>query len=173
MKILELNNDRVTISAEALGLTFFKTIWSRDKSKNKEKAYNEIAYVFYYCDFNSPFFIYPPDERHKQIVEFVIGDKNFKVDKEVQEAIEGYTTLNTTPSMRMLQAVQIAIDKMENYFKTVDYEEDDIETVGKMIEKLPKMMESVNQATEICKKEISTGTRVRGNASVGLFEDKD
>lgn len=173
MKILELHNDRVTISAEALGLVFFKTLWSRDKSKNKEKAYNDIAYVFYFCDFNSPFFIYPPDERTKQIKEYVLGDKNFKVDKEIEDAIEGYSNLNTTPSMRMLESVQIAISKMEGYFKDVDYTEVDIDKVGKFIERLPKLMESVNQAAEICKKEVSTGTRVRGNASVGLFEDKD
>jgi len=173
MKILELHNDRVTISAEALGLTFFKTLWSRDKSKNKEKAYNDIAYVFYYCDFNSPFFIYPPDERSSQIKEYILGDKSFKVDKEIEVAIEGYTTLNTTPSMRMLESVQIAIAKMEGYFKAVDYETVDIDKVGKFIERLPKLMESVNQASEICKKEISNGTRVRGNASVGLFEDKE
>lgn len=173
MKILELHNDRVSISAEALGLTFFKTLWARDKSKNKEKAYNDIAYVFYYCDFNSPFFIYPPEERSSQIKEYILGDKNFKIDKEIEVAIEGYTTLNTTPSMRMLESVQIAIAKMEGYFKAVDYETVDIDKVGKFIERLPKLMESVNQASEVCKKEIANGTRVRGNATVGQFEDRE
>lgn len=173
MKILELNNDRVTISAEALGLTFFKTLWSRDKSKNKEKAYNDIAYVFYYCDFNSPFSALPPDDRAKTIKQFVIGDTKFVVDKEIELAIEGYKELNTTPAMKMLEAVQIAISKMENYFRTVDYAEEDIDKVGKFIERLPKLIESVNQASEICKKEQIGSTKVRGNMKTSLFEDKD
>ncbi len=171
MKILELNNDRVSISAEALGLLFFKDLWSRDKSKNKEKAYNDIAYVFYYSDFNSPLYQYPPDERDKMIREYIVTDKSFKVDELVQKAIKGYEAINTTPSMRMLESVQIAISKMENYFKNVNYEEVDIDKVGKFIERLPKLIESVNQASEICRKESITSTKVRGNASVGLFEN--
>lgn len=173
MKILELNNDRVIISAEALGLTFFKTLWSRDKTKNKEKAYNDIAYVFYYADFNSPFFQYPPDERSKVIKQFVIGNEKFVVDKEIESAIESYKELNTTPSMRMLESVQIAISKMENYFRTVNYAEEDIDKVGKFIERLPKLVESVNQASEICRKEQVGSTKVRGNMKTSLFEDKD
>lgn len=173
MKILELNNDRVSISAEALGLSFFKTLWNRDKSKGKEKAYNDIAYVYYYCDFNSTFFAYPPDEREKLIKEYIIGDKNFTVDKEVQTAIKGYEELNTTPAMKMLESVTIAISKMDSYFRTVDYQEVDIDKVGKFIERLPKLTEALNQAKDICRKETVGSTRVRGNASVGLFEDKD
>lgn len=173
MKILELNNDRVTISSEALGLLFFKNLWNRDKGKNKEKAYNDIAYVFYYCDFNSPFFAYPPEERSKMIKQYIIGDDKFKIDKEIEIAIEEYTKLNTTPSMRMLESVNIAISKMDNYFRTVDYANEDIDKVGKFIERLPKLVESVNQAVAICRKETVGTTKVRGDMKTGLFEDKD
>ena len=48
MRILDIKNGKLEITPEALGLKYFKTLWDRDKSKDKTKAYNDILYVYYY-----------------------------------------------------------------------------------------------------------------------------
>ncbi len=171
MRVIELQDNIIKISPEALGLAFFKVLWSRDKSKNKEQAHKDISYVYYFSDFNSPFYIHPPDQREGLIKEFALDDKAFKVDKDIEAAIVAYETLNKTPSMRMLEATIIAINKMDTYLRKVDYDTDDIDKVAKFIERLPMLMNSVNTAMEICKKETVGNTKVRGNATVGMFED--
>ncbi len=172
MKILELKDNKIILSPEALGLTFFKALWSRDKSKDKTQAYKDISYVFYFTDFNSPFYSYSADQRDGLIKQYVVEDKDFKVDKEINEAIKCYGELNITPAMRMLSAAFIAIDKMEDYFKDVDYAEDDIDKVQKCIIAMPKLVTALNEANELCRKETTGTTKVRGNATVGMFEDK-
>lgn len=172
MRVIELQDNIIKISPEALGLAFFKVLWSRDKSKNKEQAYKDISYVYYFSDFNSPFYIHPPDQREGLIKQYVFNDLKFKVDKEIEEAIKAYEELNKTPSMRMLEATIIAIHKMEAYLRKVNYDEVDIDKIAKFIERLPMLQNSVNTAIEICKKEVVGNTKVRGNASVGMFEDK-
>lgn len=174
MRILDLDdNNKIIISPEALGLAFFKGLWSRDKSKDKEKAYMDISYVFYFSDFNSPFFNNPPDQRDGLIKKFVFKDDSYKADKEVLEAIKAYEEINKTPAMEMLEAVMIAIDKMKTYFKTVDYENDDPNKVSRLITDMPKMIAAVNEAKEACRKESLGSIKVRGSATVGLFENKE
>lgn len=171
MRIIELQDNIIKISPEAIGLAFFKILWSRDKSKDKSKAYKDISYVYYFSDFNSPFYIHPPDQREGLIKLYVFNDSTFKVDKEIEQAIVAYEELNKTPSMRMLEATIIAINKMDSYLRKVDYDNDDIDKVGKFIERLPMLMNSVNTAMEICKKETVGSTKVRGNATIGMFEE--
>jgi hypothetical protein len=174
MRILELEDNILKISPEALGLSFFNKLWSKDKSKDKSKAYKDICYVFYYTDFNSPFFKDPPDQREGLIKRYIIADEKFNVDNDIKEAIKGYEEVTKTPAMKMLESVTIAMDKMDNYFKTVKFEggDDEIDKVQKAIINMPKMIAAVNEAKEACRKETIGSTRVRGNATVGMFEDK-
>ncbi len=172
MKILELKDNKLQISPEALGLTFFKALWSRDKGKDKTQAYKDISYVFYFTDFNSPFYSYPPDQRDGLIKQYIIGDTTFKVDTLIKDAIKSYQELTLTPAMRMLQATMEAVNKMEIYFKTIDLEEESIKDVQDAIIKMPKLVAALNEAMDICKKETVGTSRVRGNATVGMFEDK-
>ena len=75
--------------------------------------------------------------------------------------------------MRMLDAINSAIFKMDAYFKDVDFSMDgtEIDKVQKAVMNMPKMMQSVNESKEICKKEQASSERVRGNAELNMFED--
>ncbi len=176
-KILDFKDNKVVITPEALSLIFFKKLWDNDKSKTKDKATKDIQYVFFYTDFNSPYYIYPENQREDYIKEYVVGS-DYKVSKDVEEAIIAYKELNTTPAMKQLEAAFSALNKSEQYLKSVDYTLMDSngrflydpEKVQKMIIAMPKLMEALNQAKDICMKELSTETKVRGGASISLFE---
>lgn len=171
-KLFDLVEDRVEIKPESLLIYPFSEIWKRDKSKDKSKAYKEITYIWFYIDFDSPFFEYTEEQRHQTICEDVLGEKNFKIDSLLKNGIESYKKFSITPSMRMLESQYNTIYKMEEYFKNVDFAEDDIDKVTKAIINVPKLMEALNQAKEICKKEQQSGERVIGNKTKGMFEDE-
>lgn len=169
-KIIDLIDDKVQISPECLVIEPFKTIWESDKSKTKEKATKAIEYIWFFSDFNSPFFQQNPTERHKLITEYIIKDKNYKVDDVLKKGIDVYNELNVTPSMRLFMAVQESIVKMEKFFKETDYNEDNIVKIQRAIMDMPKLQSAVQEALENCKKENSSNVRVRGGAEVGQFE---
>jgi hypothetical protein len=169
-KIIDLIDGNITIAPECLVIEPFMGIWKADKSKEKVKAMNIIKYVWFFTDFNSPYFQQAETERDRLIREYIIKDKDFKVDKTVQEAMRVYEDINTTPSMRLFKAVQESIVKMETFFKTTDYNEENVAKIQKAILDMPKMQESVQKALENCRKEQSSSVRVRGGASLGMFE---
>ncbi|MEK6881762.1 MAG: hypothetical protein AABY22_19245, partial [Nanoarchaeota archaeon] len=122
-------------------------------------------------NFNSPYFLHPEEFKRKSILENIIRDKDFKIDKELKEGQEKYKELHSTTSLKMLTASLSAINKMETYFNDVDYATQDIDKVAKAIERMPKLMSSINEAIDICKKEQSTGVKTRGDVKTGAYEE--
>ena len=172
IKIIDLKDSKIIIAPECLVIEPFKSIWEKDKSKDKTYAFNVIKYTWYYASFKSPFFQHGNADRHKLIMDHIIKDDKFKTSKELEECINIYEKIHTTPSMKLFKAVQESINKMEEFFKMAEYNEDSITKIQKAIIDMPKMQEAVQAALDNCNKESSSGNKVRGDAQLGMFEDK-
>lgn len=171
-KIIDLKDGKVIIAPECLVIEPFKSVWEKDKTKEKKDAYNTIQYVWFYSAFKSPFFAHSNEDRHKLITETILKDPKFKVTKELEACIEMFEKINTTPAMKLFRAAQESVVRMEKFFREVEYTEDNVAKIQKAIIDMPKMQEAVQKAFENCMKEQSTGDKVRGNATLGLFENQ-
>ena len=170
IKIIDLVDSKIVVAPECLVIEPFKSIWEKDKSKDKTQAFNMIKYTWYYASFKSPFFQHSNSDRSKLILSHIIKDDKFKVTKELEECIKMYEKINTTPAMKLFRAVQESINKMEEFFMTAEYNEDSITKIQKAIIDMPKMQEAIQSALNNCQKEQSSGDTVRGQATLGLFE---
>lgn len=172
IKIIDLVDNKIVIAPECLVIEPFKSIWDKDKSKDKSVAYNTIQYIWFYAAYKSPFYQHSNQDRHRLIVDNILKDSKFKVTSEIEQAIKVFEDIHTTPSMKLFRSVQESVNKMESYFKDAEYTEDTVDKIQKAIINMPKMQEAIQQALDNCKKEQSTGDKVRGNATVGLFENQ-
>jgi hypothetical protein len=170
IKIIDLIDSKIIVAPECLVIEPFKSIWEKDKSKDKTQAFNMIKYTWYYASFKSPFFQHSNTDRSKLILSHIIKDDKFKVTKELEECVKMYEKINTTPAMKLFRAVQESINKMEEFFMTAEYNEDSITKIQKAIIDMPKMQEAVQSALNNCQKEQASGDTVRGQATLGLFE---
>jgi len=172
IKIIDLKDSKIIIAPECLVIEPFKSIWEKDKSKDKTYAFNVIKYTWYFASFKSPFFQHGNVDRSKLILDHIIKDDKFKLTKELEECIAIYEKIHTTPSMKLFKAVQESINKMEEFFKTVEYNEDNIKKITDTIIAMPKVQESIQAALNNCQKEQSSGDTVRGNNTLGMFENQ-
>ena len=172
LKIIDLKDSKIIVAPECLVIEPFKSVWEKDKSKDKTYAFNVIKYTWYYASFKSPFFQHNDTDKHKLIVEHILKEPKFKMTQELLDCINMYDKIHTTPAMRLFRAVQESISKMEKFFETATYDEDSITKIQKAIIDMPKMQEAVQSALDNCNKEQSSGNKVRGDAQLGMFEDK-
>lgn len=172
IKIIDLKDSKIIVAPECLVIEPFKSVWEKDKSKDKTYAFNVIKYTWYFASFKSPFFQHGNADRSKLILDHIIRDDKFKVTSDVEECIKMYEKIYTTPSMKLFRAVQESIGKMEEFFKTAEYNEDSITKIQKAIIDMPKMQEAVQAALNNCQKEQSVGDKVRGDNVLGLFENQ-
>jgi hypothetical protein len=182
-KLFTLQDFKVIIEPQALLISPFSDIWNNDKSKDKSVAYEIITFIWFYADYESPYKDYKESERSKLIKEQVIKNLKFKEDDLLKRAIQAYKDFDTSASLQMLESAEGVVHKMKDYFDSVDFTKTqtsksgieeavfDIDKISKAITNMPKLIESLNQAKEICKKERTNSNRVRGGASVGLYEE--
>jgi len=171
IKIIDLVDGKIIVAPECLVIEPFKSIWEKDKTKDKTHAFNVIKYTWYYASYKSPFFQHSNSDRSKLILSHIIKDDKFKVNKELEECVKMYEKINTTPAMKLFRSVQESINKMEEFFMTAEYNEDSITKIQKAIIDMPKMQEAIQAALNNCSKEQSTGDKVRGEATLGMFEN--
>ena len=176
--LFDLKGGQIVLNAESLAVPIFNKIWKRDKSKSKDRANKEIAYIFFMCDFNSPYMAYPGNKKRDIILNDFMKDPKWKEDKEIKEAMNKYLEFQETHTMRLMKAAKGAADKLAMYFEDIDFKEMgdngrplyNAKDVASNLEKVGSIVESLDKLENKIKKEIKADSRVRGGGDIGLYE---
>ena len=165
-------NNRLEINEpEILLIKEFKTLYDRDKSKNKSKLWKELTYIYLAIDWKSPYSQYTELERHQEALsDSGITEQEFN-DPLFREACRKYRSLqDSNKSIKLLNAARNAADQFAEYFETIiDLNERDQN--GKPIFSAEKVMKEMAQLSKVHEQltilesqvkqemEIQTGTR--------------
>jgi hypothetical protein len=179
MRVLTLDNYEVKIAPEALQLTMFRNIWERDKSKDKNMARMELAYVYFMEDVRSDYLeIADRDARSNAIQKEEGLPANWKPDKTVKEACEYYRSKQPEQTA-WLESERVFIGKLQETMLNINPGAVDKE--GKLINPLTQTAQLVttfNKAiidyTETQKKvfsDVTLNEKVRGSQDKADFED--
>lgn len=182
MELFEIKDFELKYSPQAMGITCFKNIFDKDKSKTKDNALKELLFIYYYCDFRSDFIdIKDIEERTKEIKLNIGLSTDWKIDKVVTEAINFYNKReNSTTEMQLLEAGLEAANKLGEHLKKIELDERNEKTnqpvhdpkkIQSIIELLPKTVKSLIETKREIKKEKSNNTGARGSIQKGMFED--
>jgi len=182
MKLLSLQNNKVTISPEALELSPFRKIWDRDKTKDKGKALEDLSYVYWFADFSSVYANLSEEDRKKELLVDVYDGKR-EPDSLVEEAVAFYKNKqdDMSPSLSFLEAAMFAANKIKGFFYSVDFSAvdangkpiHDIVKVNATIKQIGATIDGLDQLKERVKRELQSESRIRGGVEKSLFEDPD
>tara|TARA_R100001463_G_C3450119_1_gene213573 strand:+ start:160 stop:705 length:546 start_codon:yes stop_codon:yes gene_type:complete len=180
MRLFDLKDRNVIISPEALLIPEFKALWTRDKSKEKLKAMRELSYIYFICDYKSPYRdSYALSRLEAMVCKDFMKDEKYTPDAKVSAAKSKYKELQKTPSMLLLDASLQTVNKLTDYLQNIDLTERDkndkpiykpsdvtssLKNIGGIVESLSKVKESVE-------KEMSEQASLRGQRKKGNRED--
>ena len=179
MKLLKFENYKIVIEPEFLALKPFREIWQRDKSKHKDKAIQEIAYIFFMSDPRSDYqYLVDEEERSKAIKEGEGIDSKWKPDKAVLDAITFYKSFKPTSAL-LLEDTRFAVDKLRKLLREIDLTEVDdkgkpiytLNTITATIKQIPSLVKDLDEAEKALNSELKTSGRMRGSGEKTLFED--
>lgn len=178
MILFELQDNKVTFSPQALMLKPFKALWDRDKTKDKTRARNELAFVYYFSDYKSDFSsILDDDERATEILKF-LSDID-KPDNKVYEACEFYKSRRETISTQLLEAARHGAKTLKEYYYNVDLTLTDekgkpVWDVAKLqtsLKTLSDTIEGLEKLEDKVKREQEKESSMRGGREKAMFED--
>lgn len=180
MNLFEIKDFQVIFSAQALALVPFRTLWDRDKTKDKSTSVGELAYVWFMCDYKSDYSdIINEEERSKEILSVLVIPKGWKPDKKVFEAMVFYKKRSKGMIMHLHEAATILLDQIVQFAKTVDLNERDdkgkpihnLKQINDVVKELGKSVESVQNLERMVKAELSNNKDKIGSKTKSLFED--
>lgn len=180
-RFFDIISGKVVINSDILGIPQFKKIWNRDKSKNKDKATNEITYIVFLSHFKSPYRDYPYYQKEEKIKQDIFDDKDWEPDELIKAAIQQYEDLQQTTNLRLLKSAKVAAEKLADYFETIDlkavgddgkylYSASDITRNLKEIGNIVKSLNALDKQVRIEQEEASS---IRGGGEIGDYELAD
>ena len=180
MNLIKYENYQITISDDAYLVKSIRKLFNADKSQSKEKFFEQMTFIYFSSDVRSDYnYILDEDEKFDAICKGE-GLKDFKITKDLREAMDDYKRLTTTASANLLLDTKIAIDKVRKFLRDVDLTLVDdkgkpvytINSVTSAIKAIPELAKNLMEAEKIVNKEIEDAGRARGgNESKKLFED--
>ena len=176
MKLFKYEGYRIVISEEALLLKPFKKIWDRDKTKNKEKAYMELGFIYFYCDPRSDYqYLTDEEERLKEIKEGEGIPDKWSPDNIVKEAMNFYNGFKPTSAL-LLEDTRNMVNgyraKLREITKDMsNLEIKDIKDIGAIIKQIPALVKDLDEAERAVSKEIIESNKVRGSQEKSIYED--
>lgn len=170
-RIFKYDNYEVKVAPEALMLRPFKNLWTRDKSKDKSKAQDELAFLYFYCDPRSEYQYIVDDADRMEAVRKGVGfPDNWKPDKQMLEAIDFYSSFDTTASVLLRMAAK-GVEKVKTLLDELTPDDTkslkEYLTVMKMI---PEVAEMIQEAEKKLDDEMMYG-EAKGSIEKTLFDD--
>lgn len=183
MQAFEMRDYNLQIEPTVWGLLPFKAILKRDKGRNKELAFKEMLFIYFYTDVRSDY-LYLTDlkEKTREIVKDIGLPSDWKIDKVMEEAIAFYEKRSVTVIEKLYKDGLIAADGLSDYLRNAKellYERDDKgkpvnnpNVIASTVEKLPKLMRDLRAAhKEVILEQKELEGRTKGSKTLGIFED--
>lgn len=183
MKLFKMKNWVLTVDEEVWGLSPFKKILKRDKTKEKEIANAEVLFIWYWADIKSDYLLMNEKDRLVELKKDIPAlPDDWEKDEVIDEAIELYKKLSTTILrelyMKALQAAKDVGEYLENT-KELLYERDKsdrpvtkISDITRGLKDIKVIMRDLKAAEkEVIKETEDNEGKKSGSKSFALFED--
>lgn len=181
-------NDVQINTPEVLLIREFAALWEPTRNKTKEdpkgskrtRAFREFTYIWLMCDWASPYSDYTEQERHEEAMKDAKLTEKEWTDPTFRAACRKYRELqNSSRSLKLIKAAQDVVDKITDYFETIDLQERD-PVSGKPIFKTKDIMAELSNVSDVIeqlktlevlyKREQEQDNGLMGNVEIGAFD---
>ena len=181
MKLVKFVDYKLIISEEALFIKAFADLWKRDRSPTKEKALQELGFIYFQYDPRSDYMFMSDEVARAELIKSQEGlPKNWKPDDKVLEAIKVYVTLTQTTSSLLLADTRTAINNLRTFLSTVDLINDvddngkpkyTVNSLTSALKAIPDLTKELVASEKAIAKEIEENDKMRGQKMKKIMED--
>ena len=179
IKLFKRDGYEIKVEPEALLLKPFKKIWNRDRSKDKNRAMQELGFIYFVCDPRSDYqYLVDLDTRMESVKQGEGLPNDWTPDQVVKDAMEFYSSFKPTSAL-LLEDTRVAVDKLREHLKNMDFNEVDdkgkpkytLNTITSTIKQIPELIKGLDEAEKAVTSDIREMSKARGNHEKAIMED--
>lgn len=189
LKVFQYNSNTGKVELEDGNLLLikeFRDLMDDNRNKCKQdptgkkhlRAFREFTYIWLAIDWNSLYKDYTIQERHQEALKDGEITPEEWEDPTFRAACRKYRDIqNSSRAIKILHASQRAVDRITDYFNSIDPQERDEQT-GKPIWKvkdlqteisnIPKLLEELQTMEQLVKKEMTEQSKTYGGIGEGF-----
>lgn len=183
MKAFEMRDYNLHVDPEIWGLLPFKKILKKDKSRNKEQAFKDMLFIYYFCDIKSDYnHISNERERIEEIRKDIGLSDDWKFDETIKDAVEFYNKMSLTVIGKLYQNALKAANDVSEYLTKTDVLLEERDDKGKPVNNIGQIVGAIKQVKfimqdlkaaekEVLKEKVELEGKMKGSRSMGLYED--
>ena len=180
MKLINFIDYQVKVNPEALLVKPIRMLYNKDRTKTKEKFFEQMSYMYFMVDPRSTYsYIINTKERAKTIIKQEGLPSNFKPDHLLSEAMEWYKKHTLTTSQKLLESARKSVDKVRQFLEDIDLTEEDdkgkpkyqVSTIVSALKNVTDLIPALQELERKVEQEIDEKSRVRGSNDKKMFED--
>lgn len=181
IRLFEYENYEVIVDPEAIMLAPFKTLYDRDKRKDKSLAKQELAFIYFMGDPRSDYqYLSDKEVREQQVIRGLGMPEGWKPDEAVYRALTFYESFKPV-SAGLLEDTRFAVEKLRKMLRDINLDERDdkgkpvytLNTITQTIKQIPGLVKDLDEAERMLSKDIIAEAKARGAQNKSLFEDDD
>lgn len=171
MKLIKYENYQVIPTDELFYVKTFRMMYNKDRSVTKEKFMETLSFIYHFADPRSSYAdIFDDEQRIQAIITQEGMNSDFKITKEIEEAIDVYKKYTTTTSQKLLDSMRKSIAKIGEFLENVDLTLTDdkgrqvynVAQIVQATDKIPQLAKRLIETEKIVNAEINEGGRIRG-----------
>lgn len=171
MKLIKYENYQVVPTDELFYVKTFRMMYNKDRSVTKEKFMEVLSFIYHFADPRSSYAdIFDDEQRIQAIITQEGMSPDFKITKEIEEAIDVYKKYTTTTSQKLLDSMRKSIAKIGEFLENVDLTLTDdkgrqvynVAQIVQATDKIPQLAKRLIETEKIVNAEINEGGRIRG-----------
>lgn len=183
MDLFTIDGTKVTPLPNTLMIDVFRRLWERDKTKGKDNASREFAYIEFLLSYkkDNPYAGYEESIKESKVRTGVFGaNTEWEPDDLVLEAIAIYIDFRdkASPNLRLYLAALKAADELKNYLENIDMNERTRQgamllkpaDVARALKEMSALMTSMETLKQKVQQELFEAGKVRANRTVNPFE---
>lgn len=171
MKLFKRADYKLIIDPLVYTLKVFKKLDVRDRTVGKSQLEKELSFIYFVYDPRSDLqFIVDEQERIERVKELIGFDSKFKIDSDLQKAIDVYQLMTNTTSSDLVNEIRIEIEKIKKYLRESEIND---ETFVKRTDIIIKMMSLSDKLSDLERKvvrEVEEISNARGDRATTILD---
>ena len=171
MKLFKRANFQLQVEPIVFTLKAFKKLDTRDRTVNKSQLEKELAFIYFVYDPRSDLqYIIEESERIEKAKEVIGLDSKFKIDNDLQKAIDTYVSMTETSSSLLIKDLKIGIEKIRKYLTDIKIDEDTFDKYIRSLERLIPMSQKLSETERVVIKEVEDIANSRGDKAMTILD---
>ena len=171
MKLFKRVDYKLIVEPIVFSIKAFKRLDQRDRTVNKSQLEKELAFIYFVYDPRSDLqFIVDEQERIERVRDLIGFDSKFKIDNDLQKAIDVYLSMTETSASLLIKDLKVGVEKLRKYLRDAEVDDETFDKYTKALKELVPLSQKLPETERTVIKEVEEISNSRGDRAMTILD---